>query len=113
MQAPSLDRTIVEQQLAREQLHQDATKRPHVDLWAVSESQHHFWRSVGSRLHIRAALVVVQVRVAVINHLNLAFRERGDQDILRFLRSNGKASKWGGEASRGSGSERGAPDRSG
>ena len=85
MQAPSLNGTIVEQQLAREQLHQDATKRPHVDLWAVSESQHHFWRSVGSRLHIRAALVVVQVRVAVIDHLDLARRERGDQDVLRFL----------------------------
>ena len=85
MQAPSLNGTIVEQQLAREQLHQDATKRPHVDLWAVREAQHHLGRSVGSRLHIRAALVVVQVRVAVIDHLDLARRERGDQDVLRFL----------------------------
>ena len=48
----TLDRVVLKKHVATEQLSQDATQGPDVDLVVVFAAENHLWRSVASRLHV-------------------------------------------------------------
>mmetsp|Transcript_45383 Transcript_45383/g.142764 ORF Transcript_45383/g.142764 Transcript_45383/m.142764 type:complete len:514 (+) Transcript_45383:677-2218(+) len=79
-----LDGAVVEEQLARVELHQDAAEGPEVDLRRVGEAEDDLRCPIGAALHVRAALVVVQVRVAIVDHLDLARGQRRDENVFRL-----------------------------
>ena len=64
-----LDRAVIEEQPVRQELHQYTAQRPQVDLGRVRVAQDNLRRAVSSALHVGASLVVVEVGVAVVDHL--------------------------------------------
>mmetsp|Transcript_112531 Transcript_112531/g.305504 ORF Transcript_112531/g.305504 Transcript_112531/m.305504 type:complete len:218 (+) Transcript_112531:699-1352(+) len=80
----ALDRVVLEQHVARPQLGDDATEGPDVYLLVVPQTQHHLWRAVGPRLHVRRHLVVHEAAGTEVDHLHLAPAVGLDEDVLRF-----------------------------
>ena len=78
----SLHRVILEEDIAGEELSQDAAKGPHVDLVVVFAPKDDFWCSVRSTLHVGAQMVVDEATRSKINYLDLTSGIRFDQDIL-------------------------------
>jgi hypothetical protein len=77
-----LDAAVVEEEAVREQLHQDASQRPEVDLGRVRVAEDDLGGAVGAALDVGAPLVVVEVGVAVVDDFDLAHGEARDQDVL-------------------------------
>ena len=78
----TLNRLVLEQHIAGEKLSQDTSKRPNINLVVILAAQDNLWRSVTSRLHIGAQVVMNEAARSEINHLDLRSRVTLNQDIL-------------------------------
>lgn len=62
----------LQENIAGQQLRQDAAQRPDIDFLVVRQAQDDLWGAVGSRLHIAAQVVAGEAGAAQVDHLDLA-----------------------------------------
>lgn len=80
----ALHAVVLEEDIACEELSQDASKTPNINLVIVAASKDYLRRSVGPGLHVAAKVVVNKARAAKVNDFNLASGVGLDKDIFRL-----------------------------
>lgn len=66
------------------ELVQDATERPHIDGWRVSDAHHDLWGSVETTLDVRVELVRLVGSTSKVDYLDATLVGLTQKDVLRF-----------------------------
>ena len=78
----TLNRVILEEYISSEELSQDASETPNVDLVVVAASENDLRGAIRARLHIGAQMVMDEAAAAKVDDLDLTARVRLDQNVL-------------------------------
>ena len=78
----TLNRVILEEYISSEELSQDASETPNVDLVVVAASENDLGGAIRARLHIGAQMVMDEAAAAKVDDLDLTARVRLDQNVL-------------------------------
>ena len=80
----TLDRVVLEEDMASEKLGQDASQTPNIYLVIVAASKDDFRGAIGARLNVATQMIMNEAAAAKVDHFDFTARVRFNENVLRL-----------------------------